>query len=70
MKQDERVDKEITLLKIFDRNPVTLICSVYSSENIDVDRKHWKTKEVVVKPALMYFYNEYMGGVDCNVQLL
>ena len=74
MKQGERVeftyDKEITLLKIFDQKPVTLISSVYSSENIDVGRKHWKTKEVVTKPALMHFYNKYMGGVDCNDQLL
>ena len=74
LKQGERVeftyDKEITLLKIFDRKPVTLISSVYSSQNIDVGRKHWKTKEVVTKPALMHFYNKYMGGVDCNDQLL
>ena len=44
--------------------------TVYSAKPVTTGKKHWQTKEDILKPELMYFYNKYMGGVDVNDQLL
>ena len=57
-------------MRILDRKYVTLLSTVHSCKEIDSGRKHWKTKEAVTKQDIIHYYNKYMGGVDCNVQLM
>ena len=54
---------EMCMLKIYDRKVVTLLSTVYNSNNIDTGKKHYKTKEPIEKPFVMTKYNKYMGGV-------
>ena len=56
--------------RILDRKHVTLLSTVYSCKEIDLGRKHWKTKEAVTKQEIIHYYNKYMGGVDSNDQLM
>ena len=60
----------IVSMRILDRKHVTLLSTVYSCEEIDTGRKHWKTKEAVTKQEIIHYYNKYMGRVDSNDQLM
>ena len=60
----------IVSMRILDRKHVALLSTVYSCKEIDTGRKHWKTKEAVTKQEIIHYYNNYMGGVDSNDQLL
>ena len=60
----------IVSMRILDRKHVTLLSPVYSCEEIDTGRKHWKIKEAVTKQEIIHYYNKYMGGVDSNDQLM
>ena len=61
---------KMQVIRIFDRKPVNLVSTVYSGENVAIGRKHWQTEEEIYKPEMMNLYNKFMGGVDCNGQLL
>ena len=50
------------VIRIFDRKPVNLLPTVYSGKHIPTGKKHWQTKEHILKPEMMCFHNKYMGG--------
>jgi len=60
----------LVAIRIFDRKHVALLSTVYNTNAVDTGRKHWETKETVMKPSIIHNYNKYMGAVDCNDQLL
>ena len=65
----------IHAIRIYDCKPVCLISTVYDTNPILSGKTHLKTKEPIMKPSLMCYYNKYMGGggggvVDSNDQLL
>ena len=57
-------------MRVLDRKHVTLVSTEYSCKEIGTGRKHWKTKEAVIKQEIIHYYNKYMGGVDSNDQLM
>jgi len=61
---------QLVAMRILDRKHVTLISSHYGCKQVDTGKKHCQTKEVVNKPEIIHFYNQYMGGVDNNDQLM
>ena len=61
---------KLVAIKLLDRKHVTLLSTAFNCALIDTGKKHWKTNEPVKKHYLVYQYNRYMGGVDCNDQLL
>ena len=58
----------MNVLRIMDRKPVTLISTEHSTDLMDTGKKNHKN-EVVMKPAIINWYNKYMGAVDRNDQL-
>ena len=64
------LSSKLVAMKYFDRKPVLLISNRYTSKVTPTGKRHWKTKDVVQKPEMIVKYNKYMGGVDCNDQLL
>ena len=69
-KQTFSLCDKMQVIRIFDWKPVNLLSTVYSGENVAIGRKHWQTGEEVYKSEMMNLYNKFMGGVDCNDQLL
>ena len=63
-------DDKMVSLRIHDRKVVTLMSTVYSTKHVPTGRKHWQTKEELIKPEKITMYNKYMGEVDVNNQLL
>ena len=61
---------KLVALKLLDRKHVTLRSTAFNCALTDTGKKHWKTNEPVKKHNLVYQYNRYMGGVNCNDQLL
>ena len=59
----------IISLRIIDRKHVSLLSTVYSFEEIDTGRKHWKTKEAAKIQELNHYY-KYVGGVNSKDQLM
>ena len=52
------------------RKHVTLISTAYNAQPVLTGKLHWKTKESIEHPKVIYMYNNYMGGVDCIDQLM
>ena len=57
-------------LRILDRKHVTLLSTIYNTNLVDTGKKHWQTKEAIMKPSMIHNYNTYLGAVDSNDQLL
>ena len=58
------------LLKIYDRKAVALLSTISTGEMVPRGKCHWQTKLPTEKPEMIVLYNKFMGGVDCNDQLL
>ena len=63
-------DNKIVAHHTLDRKHVTLISTVYNAQPVLTGKLHWKTKEPIEHPKIIHMYNKYMGGVDCNDQLM
>ena len=63
-------DNKIVAHHTLDRKHVTLISTAYNAQPVLTGKLHWKTKEPIEHPKIIHMYNKYMGGVDCNDQLL
>ena len=63
-------DNKIVSHPTLDRKHVTLISTAYNAQPVLTGKLHWKTKELIEHPKIIHLYNKYMGGVDCNDQLM
>ena len=63
-------NNEMVMVKVFDRKVVTLVSTVYNGSKVDTGKIDRKTNKPIKKPLLMTKYNQFMGGVDANDQLL
>ena len=63
-------EKQMVAIRILDRKHVTLLSTAHNCKIIDIGKKNWKTKEPVMRHTIIHYYNQYMGGVDSNDQLL
>lgn len=60
----------LQVMRIMDRKAVNIMSNIFSATDLNTGKKHWKSKEDILKPQMMVMYNKYMGGVDANDQLL
>ena len=63
-------DNKIVAHRTLDRKHVTLISTAYNAQPVLTRKLHWKTKEPIEHPKIIHMYSKYMGGVDCNDQLM
>ena len=63
-------DNKLIAAKYLDRKPVKLLSTVNNMAFVDTGKKHFRTKETIMKPDAIVQYNKYMGGVAANDQLL
>ena len=61
---------EMKAVTIFDRKPVALLSTVSTEEMTHIDKHHWETGVEQEQLQVIIYYNKWMGGVDCNDQLL
>ena len=58
------------VLKVYERKAVALLSTISTGEMVPTGKCHWQTRLPTEKPEIIVLYNKYMGGVDCNDQLL
>ena len=63
-------DNKIVVHCTLNRKHVTIISNAYNAQPVLTGKLHWKTKEPIEHPRILHIYNKYMGGVDCNDQLM
>ena len=61
---------KLVAIKLLDGKYVTFLSTAFDCVLIDTGKKHWETNKPVKNHDLVYQYNHYIGGVDCNDQLL
>ena len=63
-------DDKIVAHHTNDRKHITPLSTAYSAQPVLSIKLHWQTKEPIERPKIIHMYNKYMGGVDCNDQLM
>ena len=63
-------DNKIVVHCTLNRKHVTIISNADNAQPVLTGKLHWKTKEPIEHPRILHIYNKYMGGVDCNDQLM
>ena len=56
-------------MRIVDRKIVTFLSTEHNSTLINTGKVDRETKEPILKPEVMNYYNQFMGSVDLNDQL-
>ena len=66
MNYDDNIVAHCTL----DRKHATLLYTAYNAQPVFTGKLHWQTKEPIEHSKIIHLCNKYMGGVDCNDQLM
>ena len=60
---------DMMAMRIVDRKIVTFLSTEHNSTLINTGKVDRETKEPILKPEVMNYYNQFMGGVNLNDQL-